>query len=146
MFTRIERWLEPGAKSMALIDLLFRILTSLIFIVGGLGHFGQHRMMLDRMKESPWAGTVDRIGDPSVLLWLSGIAFVVAGFTLAIGFMTRASALILFVTLVPVTITTHLVPDPSHVGPLFKNIAISGALLLIWARGPGAYALDNKGF
>lgn len=146
MFTRIERWLEPGAKSRALIDLLFRILTSLIFIVGGLGHFGQHRMMLDRMKESPWAGTVDRIGDPSVLLWLSGIAFVVAGFTLAIGFMTRASTLILFVTLVPVTITTHLVFDPAHVGPLFKNVAILGALLLIWARGPGAYALDNKGF
>ena len=146
MFTRIERWLEPGAHLKALIDPLFRILTSLIFFVGGLGHFGQHRMMLDRMKESPWAGMVDRIGDPSVLLWLSGIAFVVAGFTLAIGFMTRASALILFVTLVPVTITTHLVPDPSHVGPLFKNIAISGALLLIWARGPGAYALDNKGF
>lgn len=146
MLTSIERWLEPGARPKALVDLLFRILTSLIFIIGGLGHFGQHRMMLDRMKESPWAGMVDRIGDPSVLLWLSGIAFVVAGFTLAIGFMTRASALILFVTLVPVTITTHLVPDPSHVGPLFKNIAILGALLLIWGRGPGAYALDNKGF
>ncbi|AJA09126.1 Putative membrane protein [Sphingopyxis fribergensis] len=146
MFTRIERWLEPGTRSKALIDPLFRIFTSLIFIVGGLGHFGQHRMMLERMKQSPWAGMVDRIGDPSVLLWLSGIAFVVAGFTLAIGFMTRASALIIFVTLVPVTITTHLVPDPSHVGPLFKNIAILGALLLIWARGPGAYALDNKGF
>ncbi len=146
MFTRIERWLEPGAHLKALIDPLFRILTSLIFIVGGLGHFGQHQMMLERMKQSPWAGTVDRIGDPSLLLWLSGLAFVVAGLTLALGFMTRASALILFVTLVPVTITTHLVPDPSHVGPLFKNIAISGALLLIWARGPGAYALDNKGF
>lgn len=146
MFTRIERWLEPGAHLKALIDPLFRILTSLIFIVGGLGHFGQHQMMLERMKQSPWAGTVDRIGDPWLLLWLSGLAFVVAGLTLALGFMTRASALILFVTLVPVTITTHLVPDPSHVGPLFKNIAISGALLLIWARGPGAYALDNKGF
>lgn len=146
MFTRIERWLEPGAHLKALIDPLFRILTSLIFIVGGLGHFGQHQMMLERMKQSPWAGTVDRIGDPLLLLWLSGLAFVVAGLTLALGFMTRASALILFVTLVPVTITTHLVPDPSHVGPLFKNIAISGALLLIWTRGPGAYALDNKGF
>lgn len=145
MFTSIERWLEPGAKSKALIDLLFRICTSLIFIIGGLGHFGQHRMMLERMKDSPWAGTIDMIGDPSILLWLSGLAFVAAGLTLAIGFRTRASALILIVTLVPVTITTHLVPDPSHIGPLFKNIAILGALLLIWARGPGAYALDSEG-
>jgi len=144
MFANIERWLEPGAKSKALIDPLFRVLTSLIFIIGGLGHFGQHQMMLDRMKDSPWADTVNIIGDPSVLLWLSGVAFVVAGTTLALGWMTRASALILFVTLVPVTVATHLVPDPSHVGPLFKNIAILGALLLIWARGPGAFALDRK--
>jgi putative oxidoreductase len=96
------------------------------------------------MEESPWADTVNVIGDPSVLLWLSGFAFVVAGTTLALGWMTRASALILFVTLVPVTITTHLVPDPLHVGPLFKNVAILGALLLIWARGPGAFALDGR--
>ena len=143
MATAIERWLEPGAQTKALVDPLFRLLTSLIFIIGGLGHFGQHQVMLERMEESPWASTVAMIGDPSVLLWLSGIAFVVAGFTLALGWMTRASALVLFVTLVPVTIAVHVVPDSSHVGPLFKNIAILGALLFFWARGPGAYALDN---
>lgn len=144
MFANIEIWLEPGARTKALIDLLFRLLTSLIFIIGGLGHFGQHQVMLDRMAESPWQDTVGMIGDPSALLWLSGIAFVLAGFSLALGWMTRASALILFVTLVPVTIAMHVVPDTSHVGPLFKNIAILGALLLIWARGPGGYALDNR--
>ncbi|MBW8294454.1 MAG: DoxX family protein [Sphingopyxis sp.] len=126
-----------------MVDLVFRVLTSLIFIIGGLGHFGQHQMMLDRMVESPWAGTVAMIGDPSLLLWLSGIAFVAAGLTLALGWMTRISALVLFVTLVPVTIAIHVVPDTSHVGPLFKNIAILGALLFFWARGPGAYALDK---
>src|SRR3546814_16178233 len=93
MFANIERWLEPGVKWQALIDLLFRILTSLIFIIGGLGHFGQHQMMLDRMKESPWAQTGDMIGDPSFLLWLSGVALVVAGSTLARGWLRRASAL-----------------------------------------------------
>ncbi len=144
MFTKIERWLEPSAPTKALIDPLFRILTSLIFIIGGLGHFGQHDVMLERMEESPWAGTVNMIGDPSLMLWLSGIAFVVAGTTLALGGMTRLSALVLFITLVPVTIAIHVVPDTSHVGPLFKNIAILGALLLIFARGPGAYALDNR--
>lgn len=144
MLRTIEARLTPPPRTRALIDLLFRLLTSLIFIIGGLGHFGQHRMMLDRMAESPWAPMVGMIGDPSVLLWLSGIAFVAAGLALAIGFMTRASALILFVTLVPVTVAVHLVPDPSHVGPLFKNVAILGALLLIWSRGPGAFALDNR--
>ena len=68
MFATIERWLEPGASTKALIDPLFRILTSLIFIIGGLGHFGQHDVMLERMEESPWAGTVNMIGDPSLML------------------------------------------------------------------------------
>lgn len=144
MLAPIERWLEPGAKTKALVDPVFRVLTSLIFIIGGLGHFRQHEMMLERMESSPWRDTVRAIGDPSVLLWLSGAAFVVAGLTLAIGFLTRASALILFVTLVPVTIAIHVVPDPEHVGPLFKNVAILGALLLIWARGAGAYAVEGN--
>jgi putative oxidoreductase len=145
MPTKIESWLEPTAKTKSLIDPLFRVLTSLIFIIGGLGHFGQHDMMLERMEDSPWQPVVKMIGDPSMLLWLSGVAFVLAGLTLAVGWMTRASALILFATLVPVTIAIHVVPDTSHVGPLFKNIAILGALLYFWARGPGAYALDNRG-
>ena len=119
--------------------------SSLIFVIGGLGHFGQHDTMLERMQESPWARTVSMIGDPSLMLWLSGIVFVLAGTTLALGWMTRASALILVLTLVPVTIAIHVVPDSSHIGPLFKNIAILGALLFFWARGPGAFNLDNRG-
>ena len=145
MLSEVERRLEPTARTRAMIDPLFRVLTSLIFIIGGLGHFGQHKMMLERMAESPWRDAVAMIGSPSVLLWLSGAVFVVAGLTLAVGWMTRTSALALFITLVPVTIAIHVVPDTSHVGPLFKNIAILGALLLIWARGPGAFAIDNIG-
>lgn len=144
MIGRVEQWITPSTSTAAIIEPLFRVLTSLIFVIGGLGHFGRHEVMLARMEESPWASTVDMIGDPSVLLWLSGLSFVVAGITLALGWMTRASALVLFVTLVPVTIAIHVVPDSSHVGPLFKNIAILGALLFLWARGPGAYALDNR--
>lgn len=143
MIRALENRLEPGARTRSMIDPLFRLATSLIFIIGGLGHFGQHRMMLDRMAQSPWSPVVDRFGDPSMLLWLSGIAFTVAGLALALGWMTRLSALVLFVTLVPVTVTIHVVPETAHVGPLFKNVAILGALLLIWSRGPGAFALDN---
>jgi putative oxidoreductase len=122
-------------------DLIFRVLLSLIFVIGGLGHFVQHRQMLDRMAESPWAATINTIGNPSILLWLSGIVFIVAGIGLAFGFLTRLSSLLLFITLIPVTITMHIAPG--HAGPLFKNIAILGALIHFFFRGGGTYAIDN---
>ena len=56
--------------------------------------------------------------------------------------MTRLSALLIFLTLIPITITVHIAPG--HVGPLFKNIAILGSLFLIYCRGPGKYALDTR--
>ena len=98
--------------------------------------------MLDRMAESPWSGVVEQIGDPSTLLWLSGAVFVVFGITLALGLATRLSALVILVTLVPITVFTHVAPG--HVGPLFKNIAIIGALVLLWFKGGGAWALDQR--
>lgn len=142
MIHKIENMLTPDPRLSALADPVFRVLTSLIFIIGGLGHFGQHGIMLERMKESPWWETINLIGDPSWLLWLSGAAFIVAGVTLTLGWMTRLSAIILFVTLVPVTIAVHIAPG--HVGPLFKNIAIMGALIFLYAHGAGHYALDNR--
>ncbi|MCP5396966.1 MAG: DoxX family protein [Sphingomonadaceae bacterium] len=142
MLSAIERKLAPSASLRRLADPLLRVLTSLIFIIGGLGHFGQHQVMLDRMEESPWRDVIVAIADPALLLWLSGAVFVVFGVTLALGLATRLSALLLFITLVPITITIHIAPG--HVGPLFKNIAIMGALLFIAARGPGAFALDSR--
>lgn len=142
MLRRIDDWLEPGAKWKALADPLLRVATSLIFIIGGLGHFGQHRVMLERIVESPWYDVVANIGNPSWLLWLSGAVFVLFGITLALGWLTRLSALALLVTLVPITLAIHIAPG--HVGPLFKNVAIMGALLFFIARGGGAYAIDKQ--
>jgi putative oxidoreductase len=124
MIHRFEDRLAGASRFTPIADPIFWLLTSLIFIVGGLGHFGQQQMMLDRMEESPWRDTVAMIGDPSLLLWLSGAVFVIFGVTLALGWMSRLSALLMFVSLVPVTLAIHVVPDSSHVGPLFKNIAI----------------------
>lgn len=115
------------------VDLIFRVTLSLIFIIGGLGHFFGLQGMLERIKESPWRDQVEMIGDPTWLLWLSGAAFVVFGLLLMLGRLRRLSALILFVTLIPVTLAIHIAPG--HAGPLFKNVAILGALLLVYARG-----------
>lgn len=142
MITQIDNWLTPSPALLRFIDPTFRLMTSLIFIIGGLGHFGEHRYMLDRMELSPWRDVVNSFGDPSVMLWLSGIAFIVFGVTLALGFLTRLSALIILLTLLPITFFTHIAPG--HVGPLFKNIAIIGALAFLWFKGGGAYSLDNR--
>lgn len=142
MIRRIEGACTPSPKVARMCEPVFRILTSLIFVVGGLGHFVRHHEMLARIQESPWRNEVASIGDPSVLLWLSCAAFIVFGITLALGIATRASAVVLFLTLVPITWAVHVAPG--HTGPLLKNVAILGALLFFWSRGPGAFAVDNR--
>lgn len=142
MLQWIDRLLTPTENTVSIVEFVFRVFTSLIFIIGGLGHFGRHQMMLDRMAGSPWREVVNSIADPSLLLWLSGAAFVTFGLMLALGLMTRLSALIILLTLVPITFFTHVAPGGT--GPLFKNIAIMGALLLLMAKGGGAFALDNR--
>jgi putative oxidoreductase len=138
----IEQWLSGVARFGRISDVIFRVLFSWIFIVGGLGHFFQLQQMLARIDESPWADVVRMIGNPSVLLWLSGAVFVICGISLALGYLTRLSALALFVTLVPITISVHLAPG--HVGPLLKNIAILGGLIHFFVRGAGSYSIDNR--
>ena len=142
MIQKLEKAIAPGATLSAWADPVFRLTTSLIFIIGGLGHFGRADDMLARIEESPWRDVVLQIGDPQLLLWLSGGVFVIAGITLALGWMTRLSAVALFVTLIPITISIHFAPG--HTGPLFKNVAILGALFYFYCRGAGAYSLDSK--
>ena len=138
---QIDNWLAPRDILRVWIDPVFRVTTSLIFIVGGIGHFGAHDHMLERMAESPWRDVVNTIGDPSWLLWLSGVVFVIFGTTLALGFLTRISALLILATLIPVTIAVHVAPG--HMGPFLKNIAIMGALLYFYANGPGRFAIQR---
>ena len=139
---KIEIYLKSFGKYAPESDLIFRIAISLIFIVGGLGHFGEHQYMLDRMATSPWVDVVNSIGDASVLLWISGAVFIIAGLALAVGYKTRLAALALIVTLVPITLVIHVAPG--HMGPFFKNIAILGALIHFLFNGPGRYALNTE--
>jgi putative oxidoreductase len=140
MMRTIEAALAWSERYGRVSDAVFRVAFSLIFIVGGLGHFFRTAEMLARIGASPWFDVVHRIGDPTMLLWVSGLVFVMAGICLALGVMTRLSALLLFVTLVPITAFIHVAPG--HAGPLLKNVAILGGLVHFLVRGPGAYALQ----
>lgn len=122
-------------------EALFRLLMAPIFIVGGLGHFVEQDQMLARIGDSPWAGLVGQIGDPAFLLEFSGVNFIVFGLLLLVGWQARLAALVLFATLVPITIAIHIAPG--HTGPLLKNVAILGGLFLIFVKGAGAWSIDR---
>jgi len=130
------------ARADCATEMTFRVALSLIFVIGGLGHFVQAEGMLARIDDSPWAGLVRALGDPLLFLHLSGGVFVVAGIALILGFSSRLAALALFITLVPITFVIHIAPG--HEGPLFKNVAILGALALVFVRGSYCLSLDGR--
>ncbi|HEX5064750.1 MAG TPA: DoxX family protein [Myxococcota bacterium] len=124
-------------------DLAFRVLFSLIFIVAGAGHFGAHEKMLADLRASPWFELVSALGPPSWMLYASGVTLVLGGVALLLGYRTRAAAILLFLTLIPITLTVHVAPG--HTGPLLKNVALLGGLIHFAVRGPGAYGLERRG-
>ena len=65
-------------------DLAFRLLFSLIFVIAGLGHFGQADVMLARLEEAPLGHLASLLGPPEILMSLSGVALVAGGLALAI--------------------------------------------------------------
>lgn len=111
------------------VGLLFRVLFSALFIVSGLGHLGWSERFIPRMKEGALGAWLAARFDPTPLILASGVVLLVGGVLLLAGRWVRPAALALAAVVVPITLTTHLgKADP---GPLLKNLALVGTLLVL---------------
>jgi putative oxidoreductase len=116
--------------------LIGRSMIAMIFIVAGAG------------KISGYAGTqgyMESVGVPGLLLPLVIALEILGGLAVLLGYQTKIAALLLggFTFLAAVIFHSDFGQQMQMI--LFmKNIAISGAFLLLFAHGPGQWALNSN--
>lgn len=123
------------SQSHALVSLAGRFLLSLIFIVSGLQKLTGYDATLAYMQA---------FGVPGMLLPLVILAELGCGVAILVGILSRWAALALAAFSVVAGIIFHSdLGDPMQTVMLMKNFAMAGGLLLLYANGPGAYALRD---
>lgn len=120
---------------------LFRLLTSGIFLVAGIQHLLRPDAVAARLAGAPMAHLVTGLASPRLLVILAGYALLAGGIALALGIATRAAAVGLALVLLPITLTVQVGAESA--GPLFKNLALMGSLVLLAVQGGGHFSVDR---
>ena len=118
------------------LDLAGRILLAVLFLVAGIGKFGDYAGTQAYMASQGVPGVLL----PAVIaLELGGAALVVAGL------WTRIAALALAAFTVLAALLFHAnFADPMQQIMFLKNLSIAGGLLLLAANGAGAWSVDVR--
>lgn len=122
--------------------LVGRILIAILFIPAGWG------------KITGFAGTAGYIASkglplPSVATALAIVIELGGGLLLVVGYKTRWAALALLVFILATALVFHpfwsAPPDQAMATSInfWKNVAIMGGVLYVWAFGPGRIAIDR---
>ena len=120
-----------------------RILISQIFLISGV------------MKIVDWTGTEAQMAGRG-MFWIpffhvaAMLVELGAGLSLLLGYKARLGALVLFLYLIPVTLTFHTFwtypPEEQKVQMLFllHNLTLLGGLILVMTVGPGPLSIDYR--
>lgn len=107
---------------------LLRVMLSGIFLVAGLNHVAVPQGVAKRLTASSMYEFFPAFIDPQVLIIVVGVGLLIGGLLLLANRFTRYAAMLLLALLTPITISVQL-QGLETMGPLFKNVAIAGALL-----------------
>jgi putative oxidoreductase len=122
---------------------ILRIALSGIFIIAGVSHLINPEQVTKRIQNAANSGFAIIFGDPYWLGILSGYVLLIFGITFLLGIFTRWSALLLFLVLIPITITIQMGNGLLH-GPFWKNIALFGGLWFFIINNPKIHSIYNK--
>lgn len=133
--------IAPGVADAA--ALVGRILLAFLFLKSGWGKIGGFEQTAAMMasKGIPMA---------QVALAITILIELGAGLMLVVGYKARWAALAIALWLIPVTFMFHgywNVPADqvmNQTNHFFKNAAIFGGMLMVFAFGPGRYSLDRQ--
>lgn len=123
--------------------LLARILLMVLFVIFGWGKllgFGATVAYMDSVG----------LPLPTVTAGITVIMELFVGLAIVIGFYTRPLALLLGLYTLGAAVIGHQfwhMIDPDRIGAMinfYKNVSISGGLLLLCIVGPGRYSLDGR--
>lgn len=125
---------NPALSNLAL--LVGRVLIAVPFVLGGynkiIGYAGTQKYM-------------EAFGVPGILLPLVILLELVGGLAVAIGFQTRLLALALAGFTLAAGVLFHgKLADPVQGIMFFKNVAMAGGMLALFAAGAGAWSVDGR--
>jgi len=113
-----------------------RILLALIFVISGYGKIGGYNGTMGYMESN---------GVASMLLPLVIGAELIGGVLIVVGFFSRWAALALAGFSLLTAVFFHLdFGNQAQAIQFWKNLSVAGGMLMIFANGPGKYALNDK--
>ena len=121
---------------MQVIEVLGRIFLSMLFLIEGINKIFNYEGTIQYMESF---GVSEYLAIPAIVLEILFPSLLI------IGYQTKIAALVMAIFTIVVAIIFHTnFNDHMQFITFFKDIAIAGGFLIIFANGAGKYSVDHK--
>lgn len=117
-------------------------MLSSIFLVASINHLLKPEKVAAKLANAKMGFMATSFASPEILVIIGGVGLLIGGLLLLVGFKTKLAAGILIVMIIPITLTIQ-VGNPEGLGPLFKNIGLTGGLIFFLFNGSLYYGVDT---
>jgi len=121
---------------MQIIQVLGRILLSIIFLIEGMNKIFNYESTIEYMENF---NVPEYLAIPAIIVEILFPLLLIAGY------QTKISALVLAIFTLATALIFHTdFTSQMQLTSFLKNIAITGGFLIIFVNGAGKYSIDHK--